>query len=343
MRPILPARAAEGLRRIRTPRAVVRISFATLVLLWLIVPSGAVVRLTASGLGCPQWPLCEKDAVVPETAGHALIEFSNRVLSAVVAAAAVITWLIVRRAARAPRGTRRWAGAVAIATAGQVPLGGITVMTGLHPMAVASHFLLSMIALGCGTMLLMSARDWRDGRRRAWERRRGVLAGLVCVAAATVLTTGTIVTGGGPHPGDNDVTRRFGDLLLAVDIHVRAAIAFTALAAVLVAWVWREGGVDRLTARLTIAALPLIAIQIALGEYQYRNGLPWQVVVFHVTTAGLVWACIVGACNGVARPAREPAHALREATLWQGTQRTESGSALSRPSGISTPQSTQIP
>jgi heme a synthase len=339
----LPAPLDEGLRRIRRPRPVARICFATLVLLWLIVPSGAVVRLTASGLGCPDWPLCEKGAVVPEAAGHAWIEFTNRLLSAVVAAAAIITWLIARRAAGAPRGTRRWAGAIAIATAGQIPLGGITVLTGLHPMAVGSHFLLSMIALGCGTMLMMSARDWRDGRERTWEGRRGVLAALVCVAAATVLTTGVIVTGAGPHPGDSDVTRRFGDLLLAVEIHVRAAIAFTALAAVLVAWVWREGGVDRLTARLTLVALPLIAIQIALGEYQYRNGLPWQVVVFHVTTAALVWAVIVGACNGVARPARAPAYALREATLWQGTQRTESGSALSRPSGISTPQSTQIP
>jgi heme A synthase len=138
------------------------------------------------------------------------------------------------------------------------------------------------------------------------------------------------------------VTERFGDLILATRVHVRAAVVFTVLAAILVAWVWREGGADRLTRRLTAAALPLVALQIALGEYQYRNGLPWEVVVFHVTTAALVWAVIVAACWGVARPVAE-GYARREASLWQGTQRTASGSALSRPSGISAPQSTQTP
>ncbi len=93
--------------------------------------------------------------------------------------------------------------------------------------------------------------------------------------------------------------------------------------------------------------LPLILLQIGIGEYQYRHGLPWQVVTVHVSTAALVWAVIVAACWGVARPvlagAADPAYGRREATRWQGTQRTESGSALSRPSGISEPQSTQIP
>ncbi len=117
-----------------------------------------------------------------------------------------------------------------------------------------------------------------------------------------MLSTGVVVTAAGPHSGDDDVTRRFGDLLLATRVHVRAAVVFAVLAAILVAWVWREGGADRLTRRLTIAAVPLIALQIGLGEYQYRNGLPWEVVVFHVTTAALVWAVIVAACWSVARP-----------------------------------------
>jgi cytochrome c oxidase assembly protein subunit 15 len=347
------------LRRLSTPPAFARLTLVAAALLWVIVPSGAVVRLTASGLGCPDWPLCN-GGVVPATAGHELIEYSNRLLSAVVVATAVLTAVVAWRLKDAPPSLRRWSLAIALASAAQAPLGAITVLTGLHPMAVGAHFLLSMIALACGTLLALRARDWAAGRERAWDRRRGPLAALVGLAAAVVLSTGAVVTAAGPHSGDDDVTERFGDLLLAMRVHVRAAVVFTVLAVVLVAWVWREGGVDRLTAGLSAVALPLVAIQIGLGEYQYRNGLPWEVVVFHVTTAGLLWAVVVAACWGVARPVRESvdegrpppraaepervgAYRPREATRWQGTQRTESGSALSRPSGISAPQSTQVP
>jgi cytochrome c oxidase assembly protein subunit 15 len=333
--------AMRLLRALREPRAFARLTLVALALLWVIVPSGAVVRLTASGLGCPDWPLCD-GGVVPAQAGHALIEYTNRILSGVVMVVAVLTWIVARRMPGAPAALRRWSAAIALATALQVPLGAVTVLTGLHPLAVGSHFLLSMVALACGTLLAVSARDWARGERRGWDRRRGPLAGLVALGAAVVLSTGVVVTAAGPHSGDDDVTERFGDLILATRVHVRAAVVFTVLAVILVAWVWREGGADRLTRRLTAAALPLVALQIALGEYQYRHGLPWEVVVFHVTTAALVWAVIVAACWGVARPVAE-GYARREASLWQGTQRTASGSALSRPSGISAPQSTQTP
>lgn len=333
----------RSIRALRAPAPFARLTLVSLALLWVIVPSGAVVRLTASGLGCPDWPLCN-GGVVPAQAGHELIEYSNRILSAVVVAVAVLTWVVARRLPGAPAALRRWSGAIALAAALQAPLGAVTVMTGLHPLAVGSHFLLSMVALGSGTVLALRARDWARGVERSWDRRRGPLAAVVGLAAATVLVTGAIVTAAGPHSGDDDVTERFGDLLLATRVHVRAAVVLAVLAAVLVAWVWRERGVDRLTGRLALIALPLIALQMGLGEYQYRNGLPWEVVVVHVSTAALVWAVIVAACWGVARPAPAQApYGRREATRWQGTQRTASGSALNRPSGISAPQSTQIP
>jgi len=327
---------------LRTPRAFATLTLVTLGLMWIIVPSGAVVRLTGSGLGCPDWPLCD-GGVVPATAGHAWIEYTNRVVSGIVGATAVLTWIVARRLPGAPAALRRWSLALALAAAAQIPLGAITVASGLHPMAVGSHFLLSMVALALAVLLALAAWDWRAGASRRWDLRRGPLAIAVAVAAGVVLVTGVVVTAAGPHSGDDDVIRRWGDLVLAAEVHVRAAIAFTALAVVLVAWVARERGVDRVTGRLFLAALPLVALQIGLGEYQYRNGLPWQVVVLHVTTAALVWAVIVGAVAGVARPLRAPAYGRREATRWQGTQRTESGSAANRPSGISPPQSTQIP
>lgn len=330
------------LRPLGTPRGFAILALVMLGLMWVIVPSGAVVRLTASGLGCPDWPTCN-GGVVSAQSGHALIEYTNRILSGVVGAAAVLTAVVAWRMPGAPRSVRRLAAAVALSAAAQIPLGAITVASGLHPLAVGSHFLLSMVALLFAVLLALAARDWRDGVERRWDLRRGGLAIAAALAAALVLVTGVVVTAAGPHPGDSRVVRRWGDLLLAAQVHVRAAIAFVALAAVLVAWVWREGGVDRLTARLFAIALPLIAIQIGIGEYQYRNGLPWQAVVFHVTVAALLWAVVVAAVRGVARPGGAPSYARREATRWQGTQRTESGSARSRPSGISEPQSTQIP
>lgn len=336
----------RALAPLRTPVGFSRVSLVALTCLWVIVPSGAIVRLTASGLGCPDWPLCD-GGVVPASAGHAWIEYTNRILSGVVGAVALGTWIVAQWAPGAPAALKRWAALLALCTVAQMPLGAITVLSGLHPMAVGAHFLLSMIALVVATLLAVRAFDWRAGRERGWDRRRGPLAALVALSAAAVLSTGVVVTAAGPHSGDDDVTRRFGDLLLALQVHVRVAVGFLLLAAVLVAWVWREGTTDRATAWLAALAVPLVLLQIGIGEYQYRNGLPWQVVTVHVATAAIVWIVIVAACWGVARPALagavEPGYGRREAARWQGTQRTESGSALRRPSGISDPQSTQIP
>lgn len=302
--PSLPSpRDIRALRPLLTPSAVATATLFSLVLLWVIVPSGAIVRLTGSGLGCPDWPLCE-GRVVPASAGHTAIEYGNRLLSGVVVLVAAVTWLLAQLAPGAPHRLRWWSGIAAGCGVGQAPLGAITVLSGLHPLAVGSHFLLSMVALACATVAFREARDWRDGRVRGWDRRRGPLALITLVAALAVVVTGVVVTAAGPHPGDIEVVRTWGNLAELAKIHVRIAFSFTALAVVLALWLWREGGVDRLTARLGALLVPLIAIQIGLGEYQYRNGLPWEVVVFHVTVAGLLWAVMVAFVFGILRPVR---------------------------------------
>jgi heme a synthase len=297
-----PLRAPLRLwRRITEPAGYRVLTLVALAGLWLIVPSGAFVRLTASGLGCPDWPLCD-GGVVPAAAGHAWIEYSNRLLSGLVMAVSVLCWLAARALPGRPDPVRRWAGAIALATVAQVPLGAVTVHFDLHPLLVGSHFLLSMLALASGTVLALRANDLARGVRRGWNRRQGPLAGVVAAALGAVIVTGVLVTAAGPHSGDADVVRRFGRLDHAASVHVRAVIVAVALAALLAAWLWRERAACRPVRLLALGLLALYGVQIVLGEYQYRHRLPWGVVAAHVSVAGLCWAGTVALAWLVLRP-----------------------------------------
>jgi cytochrome c oxidase assembly protein subunit 15 len=296
------------------PRTVRAALVASLIGLWVIVPSGAAVRLTASGLGCPDWPLCEGNQVVPETSAHAAIEGSNRILSALVVIVAVIAWLIAMRAPSSGRTLRTFAGIAALGSVGQVPLGAVTVLLDLHPVAVGAHFLLSMVALAAGAIAALLAFDVVAGRTRSVSRSRAPLAAIAALAGAATLVTGMLVTAAGPHSGDREVVERFGDLSDAAYIHVRSAIVFIVLAAVLVAWVLRDPRSGGLTKGLGIALVPALVVQIGLGEYQWRNGLPVEVVGAHVSLGALVWGLVVATAVSAALPAcaQTPAPVSRE-------------------------------
>ncbi|MDP9467474.1 MAG: hypothetical protein M3P32_01865, partial [Chloroflexota bacterium] len=172
----------------------------------------------------------------------------------------------------------------------------------LHPLLVTSHFLLSIVALGGGTMLALAARDHTRGRGRDWERGRAALAASSVIALSGIVVTGALVTAAGPHSGDPEVIRRLGNLADAAAIHVRVVIGFCLLAAALGIWLVRRRPSDPLTMRLATLFLPLLALQIGLGEYQYRHRLPWGVVLAHVTVAGALWTCGVAIAWLAARP-----------------------------------------
>ncbi len=293
---------SRATRRLRpSPHAFMRIAMASLVGLVVIFPSGALVRLTDSGLGCPDWPGCHGE-VVPPLSGHAWIEFSNRILSGIVVLVAVAAWIAAVRMPGAPRRLRRWARVPAVAGLLQGPLGGLTVVFDLHPLLVSSHFLLSIVALAGGTVLALHARDHAQGRTRGVDRGRGRLAAVALTALGAVIVTGVLVTAAGPHSGDPEVIRRLGNLADAVAIHVRVVIAFSVLALALGIWLARRRPRDPLTLRLASVFVPLLALQVAVGEYQYRNRLPWEVVQVHVTIAALLWTCGVAVAWLIARP-----------------------------------------
>lgn len=284
-----------------SPTAYRPLSLWALAALWIIVPSGALVRLTDSGLGCPDVPLCDNRTVVPALDAHAVIEFVNRILSAAVVITCVLAWYAARKALPATSPVRRWSGLAALMTIAQLPLGAVTVLTELHPLAVGSHFLLSMAALAAGTLATLHVLDIGVVSRGV-DRGRAPYALLTTIALGAVLVTGVLVTGSGPHSGDRDVLHRFWRIDEAAALHVRVVAIFLVLALVLALWLWIEGAPTDI--RLLSAAFGLaLAVQITVGEYQYRAGLPWEWVAVHVSVAALVWGIGVALAWRIARPA----------------------------------------
>src|SRR5438105_12506549 len=150
-----------------------RAALATLGLLWLVVVTGGLVRLTSSGLGCPHWPTCDANSLVPSTGHHAVIEFSNRVISGIAMLAAVGTAWIGFRTPGLRRSVAWGAAAAAAGTVAQVPLGAVTVAFDLNPWLVMSHFLLAMAVVAVSSWVAFHAVDLAAGGRRStpvWTR-----------------------------------------------------------------------------------------------------------------------------------------------------------------------------
>src|SRR5579863_785252 len=135
------------------------IAFASASMLLLIIASGATVRLTASGLGCPEWPGCQGAFQLPARGHHHLIEFSNRIVAGVTIAATLLAWLASMGVEGLPRWTRRVALATFLGTLAQAPLGAIIVYYDLNPWLVLSHFLVSLAILGLGVVVALEAFD----------------------------------------------------------------------------------------------------------------------------------------------------------------------------------------
>jgi cytochrome c oxidase assembly protein subunit 15 len=276
-------------------RALERSAWITLGLLWLVVTTGGLVRLTASGLGCTDWPNCAPGSLIPAGTYHAVIEYSNRIISGVGVVATVVTAVLAQRSPGAPAMLRRVAWAAAAGTVAQAPLGAITVATDLNPFAVMSHFLLAMAVLAASAWV--AYRAWRLAAVAvddvAARRGRVPLAWAAVVAALGLVTTGAFVTAAGPHPGSSDKPiDRLWNFHDAAWLHVRVAVTFSVLFLTLAVWLWRR---DRgsLAQRLSLAGIGLTLCQLAVGEYQYRNDLPWQAIAVHVAIAATLVVTVV--------------------------------------------------
>jgi cytochrome c oxidase assembly protein subunit 15 len=271
------------------------ITLAALVSLFIIVVTGALVRLTGSGLGCSDWPNCNEERFVDVSTGHAAIEQLNRLFTGVVAAAVIVA--VLASLVRSPR--RRdltWLSLGLVAgVIGQAVLGGIVVLTHLNPVAVQGHFVLSMVLMANALVLYRRA-GWPDGAttRAVVAPRARVIAWGVTVATGLALLTGTVVTGTGPHSGshDGDPVERFPFAITTVT-RVHTVSVFAALALAL--WLGYRSRERALERPLTwFVALGLM--QGVVGYVQYFSGVPVALVAIHVTGATAVWlaACHVG-------------------------------------------------
>jgi len=276
-----------------SPAAYRRVAWWGVACLLLIVGTGATVRLTGSGLGCPHWPTCNAAHALPK-GYHSDIEFSNRVVSAVT----VFSTLGLALAAWRTRGlsaSGRWlATAVFAGTLAQAPLGAITVYYDLDPYLVISHLLLSLTVLGLGVLTLLAAYD--GGSPLPAIARLG--GAVLLVAVAVLVVTGTLSTASGRFPGSNgaQVVERVGNFHNAVWLHVRAVAAFGIVFLVLAAWAWITRARWPWLLRGCVGLLAILLVQMGIGEYQYRNygTVPWWLVVLHVLAAAALFAWTVG-------------------------------------------------
>jgi cytochrome c oxidase assembly protein subunit 15 len=285
--------SAQPLARLRgvalSSQALRRLTLLNAVMLVLIVATGATVRLTGSGLGCEHWPGCAPHHFEPKSF-HSYIEFSNRVFAFFTILVTLFTWALAR-------GYRRLAFVIFFGTLLQAPLGALTVHFGLNPWLVLSHFLLSVLVLTLGVVLALEVRGRERTRLPLWVPRLGVLVGL---AGAVLIVSGTLATAAGPHPG-SVVVRRLWSFQPAVYWHVRATAVFGIAFAILLVWLVRNRAPQ---VRGAFIVLGLLAVQMVIGETQYRTHLPWWLVLVHVTMAVTVWAALTAFVFSLWRPRR---------------------------------------
>ena len=211
-----------------SPKRFLRLATISLGAMLVVVTSGAFVRLTGSGLGCENWPRCG-DTPYPEEGFHAFVEFGNRVVAAIGILFALATWLASRKTAGLPRHARAAALGAFLGGFVQIPLGGVTVLLDLHPLAVMAHFLLALVVVALAVVVAVEAWSHEAGLgapvSSAGIRRAVVWLGLPLCAALVV--TGAVATASGPHPGASEDVERLGlGIEETVYWHVRVAAVF---------------------------------------------------------------------------------------------------------------------
>ena len=269
-----------------TYRKVVLVALAAL---YVIVITGALVRLTGSGLGCSDWPRCSEERFIDVSTGHGAIEQLNRLFTGVVAASVIFAVLGSLRLAQRQRILTSLSLGLVGGVLAQVVIGGIVVLTGLNPWANMAHFLVSMVLLANGLVLYRCVAPLETSNGVS-DSAPGFLVGSTAVLGLAAVVTGTVVTATGPHAGDENAVR-FGFAIHSVArVHGSTVVATIAAVAYLL---WRSKGRDRQLELSVTKLLALCLLQALVGYVQYLADVPAMLVAVHIALAALVWLALV--------------------------------------------------
>jgi len=301
-------------RRI-SPAAYRRITLVALFALAFIIVTGGAVRLTGSGLGCPDWPNCDEGRLVAPLEYHAMVEFVNRSVTGLVSLAVILA--VLGSLLRHPR--RRdlvWLSLGLVGgVIGQIVLGGLTVLFELRPPFVMAHFLLSMLILWNAVTLHWRAGRPEGGRTPLVDPSLRRLGHLVVAMTGVVVFLGTVVTAAGPHGGDESAERLDVPLHRAAQLHGAAVMVLLALVGVVLVLLHRAPAPAPVRRRGRVL-LAVLLVQAAIGYVQYFTGVPVVLVAAHIAGAAAVWTAVVRFNLGL------------EASAVAPTERAEQGGVL---------------
>ena len=288
-----------------TPAQLLPLVLAELTTLWLIVLTGAAVRLTDSGLGCRDWPGCEAGHPLPAKSGHAFIEFGNRLFGALTIAATLLAWLAARRTPALTRTHVRLALAIFLGTLLQAPIGLLAIASDLRWPIVMVHLLLSIALLGAATVLALEVRAAQVGRMEPLVplelRRLGIAFASACFV---LIVSGSLATAAGPHSGGGkaDEIDRLGRLDPFVYAHGAVVGLFLITFLFSLGYLAARRDRSRRLFLLGTAVFVVLLLQMGLGELQWRTHLPWGLVLVHVFLAATVWVGTIALATLFWRP-----------------------------------------
>ena len=272
-------------------RPIAWVAFASL---YIIIVTGSLVRLTGSGLGCVDWPACNEERFVDVLSPHAAIEQLNRLFTGVVAASVIVAALAALAVRPPNRRLVRFAVLLVVGVVAQVVLGGIVVLTGLHPLSNMGHFLLSILLMTWALWLLHAIAYAGDDTQQASNpsrTRESMMTRTLVALTLVAIVTGTVVTGTGPHAGDEEAPRFAFEISSVARVH-GASVLLTLATAVVLGLILRSSAARRL--RQAFESFLFIALlQGGIGYLQYFTGVPVPLVALHVALSVAVWLSVL--------------------------------------------------
>jgi len=282
-----------------------RISLATIA---LNVATGAAVRLSDSGLGCPDWPTCSHQRLTPALAIHPIVEFGNRMVVVLLVVACGVTWVASMFRTPSRRDLRWLSGGLILGILGESVLGAAVVYSKLNAYVVMTHFMVGIALLTVSVVLTLRAFHGPGRGTLVVTRRVLVTSRVYLVLLVLAIAAGTATTGAGPHAGGKGAKRVPIPLADMARIHAETVLVTGAVLLALLWLLWKSNAPARVqeSGRILIGAM---VIQGIIGYTQYFTHLPVVLVWFHVIGATLVWSTALWFHHGLSDHRREVAGA----------------------------------